>query len=523
MLDSVRAEVTAGELGVLDLFRIHRSADPERVAVIDDAGAQWNRRELDEASNEVAVILGGLGIRPGEAVLVCLPNRLEWMAAYLGVLKAGGVPGTVPVTSDPLAIADDMRCLGAHTVLLPRTHRGRDFADEVVAIHAHLGRQAHALLFGSLPGQIEVISTDGPSREQPALPVGTAHVLFSSSTTGAPKAIAHTEASLSAYNLGIIDRYGVRECDTIFMPSPLGHSTGVWHGARMSLLTGSTLVVQDAWNAGLALSLVEDHGAAITVAATPFLADLIAHPWEGRVKLAPLRTFLCGGAQVPPELLQRAAIELPMTHVGSVWAMSEAGATCSLPDDSAEKVTGTCGLPLPGVTIATISETAATNPAGVVGELVIRTPSQCLTYVGQDEMFASCFTADGMFRTGDLAVIDAAGYMTITGRVKDLIIRGGVNIGPVPIENAMQAVPDVKLVAVVGRPDPRLGERICAVVVTHSGTELQLEDALGVLDRLDVPRRMWPESVVTVDRLPMTPAGKVRKRELVDTLWPVTT
>ena len=149
----------------------------------------------------------------------------------------------------------------------------------------------------------------------------------------------------------------------------------------------------------------------------------------------------------------------------------------------------------------------------------MRTPSLCLSYVGHEELYLQCFTGDGYFRTGDLATLDDEGYMTITGRVKDIIIRGGVNIAPVPIESVLMTHPDIREIAVVGMPDDRMGERICAVVVTHSGNPLILEDLKPWLRSSALPKRMWPETLVSVKSLPMTPAGKIRKRLLVEELW----
>jgi acyl-CoA synthetase (AMP-forming)/AMP-acid ligase II len=490
-----------GDVGVLDLFLASCQADPSRVAVVDDRGCVWTRGDLKSAASGIGRDLVEAGSTSGEPVVLCMPNRAEWLAAYLGTLMAECIPATLPVTSDAAAVAVAMGQVGARLVLLASTHRRRDFRAETRIIGENLGSRMSALLVDDDSGQVERITVEGPTAELPALPEGTAHILFSSSTTGAPKAIAHSEASLAAYNLGLISRYSVTDEDTIFMPSPLGHSTGVWHGARMSLLTGARLVVQDAWDAAEALRLADAYEATITVAATPFLKDIVECLWADTPKFKHMRTFLCGGAQVPPELLERAASELPDTFVGAVWAMSEGGATSSLPSDPSRKVTQTCGVPFPGVTLKTITEQGWVNPSGVEGELVMRTPSLCLSYVGHEELYLQCFTGDGYFRTGDLATLDDEGYMTITGRVKDIIIRGGVNI------------------AVVGMPDDRMGERICAVVVTHSGNPLILEDLKPWLRSSALPKRMWPETLVSVKSLPMTPAGKIRKRLLVEELW----
>ena len=512
--------IRSGRTTVLGTFRTSLEADPNQVAVLDDRGRRWTRAELEVQSGRLADLLRAEGAGPTGPVVICLPNQVEWMAGYLGALKCGAVPGTLPVTMDPRSIADALRQLGSGVVLLPRTHRNRDFEVELTRISEHLGTRITGLLVDSESGEVTVFAHEGPPASPVRLPDGTAHILFSSSTTGASKAIAHSDASMAAYNLGVIERFGVRGPGAIYMPSPLGHSTGVWHGARMALLTGCRLVLQDRWDPEVALQLVEANRAQITVAATPFLRDLVEAHWAGPGhKLRSLHTFLCGGAQVPPALLDQAKREFPQTFVGNVWAMSEGGATCSTLADSRERLLNTCGTPLPGTELRTVDPHGGINPPRVEGELVMRTLSLCLGYVGQQDLFEASFTEDGYFRTGDLAVIDADGYMTVTGRLKDLIIRGGINIAPVGIEHVLMGHPDIAEVAVIGMPDPRLGERICAVVVPVEGRDLDVARLTDWLRSSELPRRLWPEGVVCVERLPVTPAGKVRKVALAQELF----
>ncbi len=168
---------------------------------------------------------------------------------------------------------------------------------------------------------------------------------------------------------------------------------------------------------------------------------------------------------------------------------------------------------MPGVTLEAVTSDGAVAPRGTDGEIVMRTPSLFLGYIGQDEMYRESFTPDGWFRTGDTGIVDEAGYLRLTGRVKDLIIRGGVNISPVEIEYALAGHPQIARVAVVGSPDDRLGERICAVIQPR-GTAPEFEDLLAWLTDNGVPRRLWPESIRVIDGMPETPAGKIRKNVL---------
>ena len=357
--------------------------------------------------------------------------------------------------------------------------------------------------------------------------------MFTSSTTGPAKAVMHTGNTLAALNVTFAERFGLGPDTPIFMPSPLGHSVGVIHGARLALHTGAPLVLQDRWDPARALDAVAAHGCRFTAAATPFLKDLVDVPWptpgaarrtgaaaRRAPKLAPLAWFLCGGAQVPPSLMEQAEIELPNTRTTVLWGMTEGGLTTCTAASPREKVLTTAGVGLPGLELRTLDERGEPTAPGTEGELAMRGPGVFVGYYAQESLYASLLTPDGFFRTGDLARIDGEGYVRITGRVKDLIIRGGVNLSPVPVEDALAAFPGVRAAAVVGYPDERLGERICAVLETRGKGEEAPPAELGALTSFlrerGLPKHLWPEVVRTVDELPRTAAGKVRKLALRD-------
>ena len=256
--------------------------------------------------------------------------------------------------------------------------------------------------------------------------------------------------------------------------------------------------------------------AAFTAAATPFLADLADASWRGsEPKLGPLRSFLCGGAQVPPALVRRCRTELPNTFVTPLWGMTEGGLTTCVADSTAEQVEHTVGIGLPGLELRTLDADMRLQASGV-GEFVMRGPGVFNGYYGQPELYAEHIIGDGFFRTGDLARIDSDGYVSITGRLKDLIVRGAVNISPVDTENTIAGHPDVVDVAVIGWPDERLGERLCAVVQANAA--LDLDDVIAFCAEQGLPRRYWPERLVQVDHFPRTAAGKIRKQQLRDEL-----
>jgi acyl-CoA synthetase (AMP-forming)/AMP-acid ligase II len=329
----------------------------------------------------------------------------------------------------------------------------------------------------------------------------------------------HSCDTLAALNLAFSERFDLNSDSPIFMPSPLGHSVGAYHGARLSLFNGAPLILQERWDPEHALRMVNEFRCEFTAAATPFLTDLVNVTPKGlAAKLEPLRWFLCGGAQVPSSLLDRAANEFPKTNVTVLWGMTEGGLTTCHAASPREKFRSSCGVGLPGLELHTIDPKENTLTVGSPGELVMRGPGVFTGYLGQPDLYQSSLTADGFFKTGDLAVIDDDGYLTITGRVKDLIIRGGVNISPVPIEDALAAHPDIASVAVIGEPDERMGELLCAVIEPR-GRRVDLSEIQRFICESGLPKYLAPERLRFVDVMPRTPAGKIRKVDLVKSFF----
>ena len=251
-------------------------------------------------------------------------------------------------------------------------------------------------------------------------------------------------------------------------------------------------------------------------AATPFLMDVVYHPdLPGHDHLPSLRLFLCGGASVPEKLMRDARANLPRTFTSPLWGMTECGGVTTCPFDAPEeKLYATDGLPCGSMELKVVDRGGSPVPAGVDGELMARGPMVAKGYFRQPELTAEHFLSDGFFRTGDQAHMDEDGYIKITGRIKDLIIRGGVNIAPVEIENVLFSHPDIANAAVVGMPDRRLGERICAVLVLRGRDTLPLPEVQQWMAEAGVAKPKWPERIEVVSELPMTPSGKVQKFRL---------
>jgi cyclohexanecarboxylate-CoA ligase len=307
------------------------------------------------------------------------------------------------------------------------------------------------------------------------------------------------------------------------MASPLAHQTGFMHGLMMPIALGAKAIFQDIWNAPKAVDLIAAEGVTFTMAATPFLSDLTDEAAKRPADVQNLRTFLSAGAPIPRGLVRRAAEHLG-ANIISAWGMTENGAvTTTRVGDPPDKTFETDGLPLTGMEIRVVDENGAELPPDREGRLQTKGASNFVGYLKHPEWYDT--DADGWFETGDLARIDPDGYVRITGRTKDVIIRGGENIPVVEVEGLIYQHPAIQEVAVVAMPDARLGERACAFAVLRENASLAFPELVDFLQERQVARNYLPERLEVMDAMPKTPSGKIQKvvlRGIAKTLTPDT-
>jgi acyl-CoA synthetase (AMP-forming)/AMP-acid ligase II len=322
----------------------------------------------------------------------------------------------------------------------------------------------------------------------------------------------HTPNTALAIVYPAIKRLQFSERDVILMSSTFGHQTGYLYGYCITLLLGATGVWLDIWNAAEAARLIEAERVTFTMGATPFLQDLTGVP--ARHDLSSLRLFISAGAPIPRPLVRDARARLGCA-ISPGWGMTENGlVTCNGFDDPEEKGFTTDGCPLRGMELRVVDGDGQGLPPGTEGDLLVRGPSQFVGYFKRPEFTSESYTAEGWFKTGDRGTLDRDGYLSITGRSKDLIIRGGENIPVVEVENVLFAHPKVASVAIVGMPDARLGERACAFVIPKPGESPTLAELVAFLEGKQLARQKFPERIEIVSEFPMTPSGKVQKFRL---------
>jgi len=492
-------------------------ADPGRVLLIDGP-VELTGAALRSAVAADQARLRAAGVQRGHVVCAQLPNWWEAVSLAHAVWGLGATLCPVPVNYRVAEVSAILAAAPVTAFAVPGEYRGTVYQPIVAEAMQRSGRQAPLLTVRpsgvpSGPGTPQ----PGPAGSPPPVPGDAAAepelagdldtvclLMFTSGTTGRPKGVLHSHRTLLADAQSIADLYRMR-ADVVYMPSPVGHVTGLVYGVLMPLLMGGSCVLQAEWDAGAGADLIERHGGTVCVGATPFLRGL-TDEYRRRGQRSALRAFICGGADVPPSLVREAEAALGATVARAYGLTEMPTVTCGGPGDPEAIRADTDGR------LTGSSQARLATPAGGSGELEVRGPELCLGYLDPADTAAS-FTADGWFRTGDLARLGADQDVTIVGRAKDIVVRGGENISMKEVEDYLAAHPHIADVAIVGVPDDVLGERACAFVVARGGAPT-LAELASYLSAQGIARHKLPEFLLVVQALPRTLSGKIQKFRL---------
>ncbi|SFB32514.1 AMP-binding protein [Azotobacter beijerinckii] len=481
--------------------------------------------ELNQRVTRMAAGLAALGVGPGDVVSCQLPNWWQMNALFLACVRIGAVINPLM----PIFREHELRFMLAHArsrvLVIPQTFRHFDHRQMIQGLRGELPNLAHVLVVeGDGEQSFERVllerawetecDTGRLFAERRPSPDDVVQVIYTSGTTGKPKGVMHTCNTLLSHIRPFCERHGLSEGEGILMPSPLAHQLGFLYGLMTPVYLGASVILQDVWNPLFAVQIIAEERPGLTLGSTPFLADLVEVATEHHQQLSSLKTFISAGAPIPGALVEKAASLLD-TRIVSAWGMTENGAvTTTRPEDPMHMAVISDGLALPYMEVKVVGEEGQELPANQEGDLLVRGSSQFVGYLNQPELYN--VDAEGWFPTGDIARMSADGYIRITGRSKDIVIRGGENIPVVDVENMLYKHPAIKSVALVGAPDPRLGERLCAYVTLHDGTAqpLTLKDLTDYLLEQQLTRQYLPEYLEVMDELPRTPSGKIQKFKL---------
>jgi cyclohexanecarboxylate-CoA ligase len=497
------------------------AARPDKAAFVDGQ-RRVTYRQLAQEVERVAHGLRAHGVEAGSVISLQLPNWHEVALLFLAASRLGAVVNPIPPTYRASELRFMLRLLASRVMIVPATFRHFDYRDMMAALRPQLPELDHVFVVrGEPPPGMQPFSalTDtaweakAGRRPLPGADPNAVHeVVFTSGTTGEPKGVMHTPNTVLSTTYTMIDRLEFSERDVLLMASTLGHQTGYLYGYCLNMLLGSTAVWMDVWNAAEAARLIEAERVTFTMGATPFLRDLTYT--EAQNDLGSLRIFISAGAPIPRPLVRDARARLACA-ISAGWGMSENGlVTCNGLRDPEDKVFDTDGVPWPGMELRVVGDDGRDLPTGTEGDLLVRGPAQFVGYFERPAVTAESHTADGWFKTGDRATLDAAGYVAITGRSKDLIIRGGENIPVAEVENVLFTHPKIAGIAIVSMPDPRLVERACAVVIPREGQSITLAEISAFLDQQQLAKHKFPERLEIVGEFPMTPSGKIQKYRL---------
>jgi acyl-CoA synthetase (AMP-forming)/AMP-acid ligase II len=515
-----------------DLLMRRVEDNPDKVFATDGTRSLTFRQLLD-AGRRLAVGLHRQGLRRGDTAAVQLPNWVE----FIQVLAALSRLGVIMVPIMPIYRREDvsyvMSNAGVRTVFTPANFSKFDYLDMYLGL-----RQEHPDLTivvarpdsaaedvicsegGVFSLQALEADTDDDSAraelDDPPGPDEPFVIVYTSGTTSRPKGCVHTFNTYCSGSRALIGPFGYTEADVQFGPSPIAHTTGLVTSVLLPMLTGASTHVMAKWDPARGIDEIQRFGCTAAATAPTFLHGLLSEYDAERHDLSRLRLWTCAGAPIPAAVVERAGATLPNIKVLSLYGRSEnlVTTTCSVTDDVSRALTSD-GKAMPGAEVKIVDDSGNEVPRGAEGDIAYRGPAHMIEYLANPEETAALFTKDGFSKSGDLGKMTEDGYVRVTGRTKDIVIRGGMNISVREIEEHLAHHPALQAFSVVGMPDERLGERVCCFVVAASGHDAPtVEDLREFLLEQGMPIQKTPERVVAVDALPMTATGKVLKQEL---------
>jgi cyclohexanecarboxylate-CoA ligase len=515
------------DLILIDYFERCLAEVPDKTAIVDfnsisQTESRLTYRDLAARVDCIAVGLMQLGVDKNDVVSCQLPNWWQFTALTLACGRIGAVINPMMPIFREREVKFMLGLAESKVFVVPHEFRSFDYPAMVRGIRSELPELHHLLVIGGEeesfekflldPKRMKVKVANTQFRARRATADNVMQLLYTSGTTGEPKGVMHTANTLLSNLRPYAERLRLGRDDVILMASPMAHQTGFMYGLMMPVMLGATAVLQDIWEPKRAAKRIGDEGVTFTMASTPFLSDLTDVVGADGYDVSSLSIFLSAGAPIPRILVERATQALK-ANIVSAWGMTENGAvTTTKLDDSPEKTFHTDGCPLPGMEVRVTDPANNPVPVGAEGRLKARGCSNFVGYLKRPQLYGH--DVEDWFDTGDLARVDADGYIRITGRSKDIIIRGGENIPVVEIEGLLFRHPAIQAVAIVGFPDPRLVERACAFVVLKPGQTLSQQEMTRFLEQEKLAKQYLPERLVIVEDLPRTPSGKVQKFKL---------
>jgi acyl-CoA synthetase (AMP-forming)/AMP-acid ligase II len=499
-------------LGALALETTARRGDAWLVLAAKDADFRWSHTQLMAEARCIAAGMTALGIGRHDVVAVQLPPSLEVVVAHAACALIGATLLPIVHIYGGHELAFMLRESGAK-MLISGENSKEGSLRQLVAKMAELPRLLHHVIVGAEDGFLhwrQLRKTAECGYVDTARSSDVAALIYTSGTTSEPKGVQHSHTSIAAeLRFGIGDFVGPD--DAMLCPWPLGHIAGYLMVARFWAL-GFHTVLMEQWDGACAARLIEQYQVVLTQGTPYHLTSLLDAAESTGRNLTSVKEYVAGATMISPSLVSRSQAA-GLGTLRSFGLTEIPTATRGSRLDSLEKRMHTDGRACPGVEIRIVDDTDHDVPHGVPGEVILRGPEQFVGY-RRAELNRDVFLAEGWMRTGDIGLMDADGFLCITDRKKDIIIRGGENISSREVEELIAAMPGVKEVAAVGAPDERLGERVCVFVALYENATLSIPDVDRFFRSRGVARQKTPEQLVIVADFPRTPSGKIKKPDL---------
>ena len=507
-----------GDASLADYWQQTARAMPDKIAVVDNHGASYTYSALDHAASCLANWMLAKGIESGDRIAFQLPGWCEFTVIYLACLKIGAVSVPLLPSWREAELVWVLNKCQAKMFFAPTLFKQTRPVDLILPLQNQLPQLQQLVGVDKLAPATSALSLSQIIADNTPLPTAiTVHgdelaaVLFTSGTEGLPKGVMLTHNNILASERAYCARLNLTWQDVFMMPAPLGHATGFLHGVTAPFLIGARSVLLDIFTPDACLALLEQQRCTCMLGATPFVYDLLNLLEKQPADLSALRFFLCGGTTIPKKVArecQQRGIKLL-----SVYGSTESSphAVVNL-DDPLSRFMHTDGYAAAGVEIKVVDDARKTLPPGCEGEEASRGPNVFMGYFDEPELTARALDEEGWYYSGDLCCMDEAGYIKITGRKKDIIVRGGENISSREVEDILLQHPKIHDACVVAMPDERLGERSCAYVVLKAPHHsLSLEEVVAFFSRKRVAKYKYPEHIVVIEKLPRTASGKIQK------------
>ncbi|HBA4091305.1 TPA: medium-chain fatty-acid--CoA ligase [Escherichia coli] len=507
-----------GDASLADYWQQTARAMPDKIAVVDNHGASYTYSALDHAASCLANWMLAKGIESGDCIAFQLPGWCEFTVIYLACLKIGAVSVPLLPSWREAELVWVLNKCQAKMFFAPTLFKQTRPVDLILPLQNQLPQLQQIVGVDKLAPATSSLSLSQIIADNTPLTTAiTTHgdelaaVLFTSGTEGLPKGVMLTHNNILASERAYCARLNLTWQDVFMMPAPLGHATGFLHGVTAPFLIGARSVLLDIFTPDACLALLEQQRCTCMLGATPFVYDLLNLLEKQPADLSALRFFLCGGTTIPKKVArecQQRGIKLL-----SVYGSTESSphAVVNL-DDPLSRFMHTDGYAAAGVEIKVVDDARKTLPPGCEGEEASRGPNVFMGYFDEPELTARALDEEGWYYSGDLCRMDEAGYIKITGRKKDIIVRGGENISSREVEDILLQHPKIHDACVVAMPDERLGERSCAYVVLKAPHHsLSLEEVVAFFSRKRVAKYKYPEHIVVIEKLPRTASGKIQK------------